>query len=125
MKIVNRAGKLYISLKTLRCIGAILIALLISSCSSIGKASPTPTPTTPSVEKGGSWLQMVNGHLVYGQDAQGNQIPDFSAVGYGGGGVPLPNVPTQITLNPQSTGDDTPRIQQALDQVAKLTPNAQ
>jgi len=68
---------------------------------------------------------MVNGRLVYGQDAQGNEIPDFSSVGYGGGGVPLPNVATQITLNPQSAGDDTTRIQRALDQVAQLAPNKQ
>jgi hypothetical protein len=68
---------------------------------------------------------MVNGRLVYGQDTQGNHIPDFSAVGYGGGGVPLPNVATRITLNPQPTGDDTARIQQALDQVAQSPQNAQ
>ncbi len=122
MKIVSRACKIYLPLKNLQYIGAILIAFLISSCASTGKASPSSTPT---VQNAVSWLQMTNGRLVYGHDEQGNQIPDFSAVGYGGGGVPLPNVATQITLHPQPTGDDTPRIQQALDQVAKLAPNAQ
>src|SRR5437667_1622965 len=122
MKIVNSAVKLYLTLKLLRYMGVILIALLISSCSSTGKTNSSPTPTAQNTM---SWLQMANGHLVYGQDTQGNQIPDFSAVGYGGGGVPLPNVATQVTLNPQPTGDDTPRIQQALDQVGKLPPNAQ
>lgn len=81
MKIVNRAGQISLSLKTLRYIGPLLIALLISSCASTGQSSTSPTPTVLSVEKGGSWIQIVNGHLVYGQDAQGNQIPDFSSVG--------------------------------------------
>jgi hypothetical protein len=132
MNRVNRAGKSSLYLKNLRYIGVIFIALLISSCSPSGEINPsptpiapTPTPTAPLVQNGGSWIQMANGHLVYGQDEQGNQVPDFSSVGYGGGGVPLPNVPTQITLNPQGTGDDTSRIQQALNQVAQIAPNAQ
>ncbi|TMC15806.1 MAG: hypothetical protein E6J34_20975 [Chloroflexi bacterium] len=127
MRQANTTAKLAITSKHLSYTGLLFIALLVSSCSFLGKAdsSPTPTATVQSTQNAVSWLQIVNGQLVYGQDAQGNKIPDFSSVGYGGGGVPLPNVATRFTLNPQSTGDDTSRIQQALDQAGKLTPNGQ
>jgi hypothetical protein len=65
------------------------------------------------------WIEMRDGHLVYGTDAHGNRIPDFSTAGYGGGGVPIPDVSVRATLDPVSTGDDTPRIQAAIDKLAK------
>ena len=123
MQKFKSAWERVLSLKHMKYIGIGLLALLISSCSFGGKTSSSPPSPTPQGAM--SWIQLVHGQLVYGQDQQGNQIPDFSLVGYGGGGVPFPNVPTQITLNPQSTGDDTPRIQQALDTVAQMTPDAQ
>ena len=60
-----------------------------------------------------------NGRLTYVSDFEGNRIPDFSHAGYKGGGVPLPEVPTVITLYPQD-GDDTNRIQAALDEVGSM-----
>ena len=60
------------------------------------------------------------GKLVYQPDEQGNVIPDFSAVGYLGGGVPLPLVPVKVEVAPSSLGDDTARIQQAIEQVAHM-----
>jgi len=59
------------------------------------------------------------GRLSYPADAAGNRIPDFSNAGYRGGGVPLPVVPVVRNLSP-TTGDQTSRIQTALDQVASL-----
>ena len=63
--------------------------------------------------------------LVYGTDAQGNRLPDFSTVGYETGIVPLPDspggvsVPVRVTLSPTS-GDQTSRIQNAINQVSAL-----
>ncbi|HKK87977.1 MAG TPA: hypothetical protein VJ917_03945, partial [Saprospiraceae bacterium] len=73
------------------------------------------------------WLD--EGSLKYapfameGQTNEVNTIPDFSHAGYMGGGVALPDVPVVISLSP-SEGDDTDRIQQAIDQVEALTPDA-
>lgn len=58
------------------------------------------------------------GKLAYRSDDRGNAIPDFSRAGYDGGGVRLPDVPAAIMLSPQASGDDTARIQAALDEVA-------
>ncbi len=62
------------------------------------------------------------GKLVYTADRDGNTIPDFSNCGYGGGGVALPDVPVKETLSP-GEGDDTARIQAALDRLARLPLN--
>ena len=58
-----------------------------------------------------------SGKLIYGTDPDGNRITDFSYAGYRGGGVAIPNIPTALTLAP-SGGDDTHRIQRAIDQLA-------
>src|SRR5213083_773206 len=69
-----------------------------------------------------------DGRLVYAPNAAGDRIPDFSQVGYKTGNVPLPNtpggvsVPVKQTLSPTS-GDQTARIQAAIDAVAALTPD--
>jgi hypothetical protein len=67
-----------------------------------------------------------NGKLVYTPDAQGNTIPDFSNCGYMGGGVALPDAAVKVTLKPQAggNGDDTQRIQRAIDDVAKMPADA-
>lgn len=63
-----------------------------------------------------------DGTLRYVADDRGNQIPDFSRAGYGGGGVLLPDLPVVKKLPPLAgDGDDTARIQAALDEVAKRT----
>jgi len=56
-------------------------------------------------------------------DEQGNVIPDFSNVGYLGGGVKLPEVPAVIELSPNPAGDDRQRIQAALDEMGKKQPD--
>ena len=62
----------------------------------------------------------ADGKLVYVPDERGDTIPDFSNAGYGGGGVPLPQVETHVTVEPRQSGDDTERIQAAIDEVASL-----
>ena len=62
--------------------------------------------------------------LQYSADARGNRIVDFSHAGYKGGGVALPNVHVARRLQP-SSGDDTPQIQAAIDEVSRLPRNPQ
>jgi hypothetical protein len=77
----------------------------------------------PSREPGRSSLvtRDASGRLRYTPyTAQGDVLPDFSHCGYEGGGVPLPEAPVKVTLTPQPSGDDTARIQAALDEVGRL-----
>src|SRR5476651_868243 len=60
-----------------------------------------------------------DGKLVYVPDENGNTIPDFSNCGYMGGGVKLPDVPVQATVNP-GEGDAGARIQAAIDKVSAM-----
>jgi hypothetical protein len=86
-------------------------------------ARPASDAGRPDVGAGpySAWVYPgPDGRLVYKKDPKGNQVPDFSNAGYGGGGVPLPVVPTKMTLSPQATGDDGMRIQAALDAVGAL-----
>jgi len=58
-----------------------------------------------------------------GQTNEVNIIPDFSHAGYMGGGVPLPTeIAIQVTVTPEE-GDDSKRIQEAIDQVEALEPD--
>ncbi|WP_263415979.1 hypothetical protein [Terriglobus albidus] len=70
-------------------------------------------PTVSLVHPGPS------GKLVYTADAQGNTIPDFSNAGYGGGGVPIPFVPTRETIWPVA-GDNAANLQAAIERVSAL-----
>ncbi|HEU4422598.1 MAG TPA: hypothetical protein VFR67_08660 [Pilimelia sp.] len=64
----------------------------------------------------------ANGRLRYATDPAGNRIPDFSYAGYRYGEADLPNVPVVATLTPVS-GDNTRRIQDAVDRVGSRTPD--
>jgi hypothetical protein len=87
---------------------------------SAGSAIVGPIPPSSSLVQPGT-----NGHLVYIPDAQGNRIPDFSEVGYKGGGIPIPGtmgtlpVPVKAVVFP-ARGDAAARIQAAIDKVSKL-----
>lgn len=60
-----------------------------------------------------------DGALVYSAfNARGDVLPDFSHCGYGGGGVPIPELPVREALWPEEGGDDTARVQAALDRVS-------
>jgi len=78
-----------------------------------------------SKTKAVDWIEMREGRLVYGSDQYGNHIPDFSTAGYGGGGVAIPDVPVRATLEPVASGDDTARIQSAIEELAKQPVDAE
>jgi hypothetical protein len=63
-----------------------------------------------------------DGRLRYAPaDPAGDEIADFSNAGYMGGGVKLPDVPAKATLEPDAQSkDDTARIQQAIESIAKM-----
>lgn len=64
-----------------------------------------------------------DGRLRYtAYTASGDMIPDFSHCGYRAGErmIPLPAV--RETLGPAPNGDDSARIQAALDRIASLAP---
>ncbi|SIT22827.1 hypothetical protein SAMN05421788_105375 [Filimonas lacunae] len=66
----------------------------------------------------------AGGRLVYTADEQGNRIPDFSYSGYMGGSVSVPVAPVRVVV-PVAKGDNTRRIQAALDYVAALPADKQ
>lgn len=78
----------------------------------------------PGQEKGKTRLVSVDadGRLAYAPyTAQGDTLPDFSHCGFGGGGVVIPDAVVRETLVPDPAGgDDTLRIQAALDRVGQL-----
>lgn len=68
--------------------------------------------------------ETTDGKLSYATNAQGDRLPDFSAAGYAGGGVALPDLPAAVRVEP-ADGDDGARIQAAIDYVASRKPDAQ
>ena len=60
-----------------------------------------------------------DGKLVYLAEARGDRIPDFSHCGYAGGDQPIPLTPVRVVVSPIK-GDNTFRIQRAIDYVASL-----
>lgn len=57
--------------------------------------------------------------MTYARDEEGNVVPDFSDAGYRGGGIALPVVNTELTIDP-IPGDNTAHIQAAIDMVAQM-----
>lgn len=64
-----------------------------------------------------------DGQIVYVPDAMGNTIPDFSYSGYELSNRAIPDVPAKIKVS-AIQGDATARIQQAIDYVSGLRPDA-
>lgn len=60
-----------------------------------------------------------DGSLSYYPDDFGYIIPDFSSVGYKGGGVEIPDVPVVKVIN-AIQGDNTANIQAAIDEVGTM-----
>lgn len=109
-----------------------LLALVIVLFTKSTKAQPPSEPARisgmNSASSGNTWNSSIlykgaDGTLVYHSDENGNRIPDFSHAGYRGGGVPLPELPVRITLNPSASGNDTQQIQEALDAVGAMEPD--
>ena len=64
-------------------------------------------------------ISTADGKLSYDADARGNRVPDFSTCGYAAGDKEIPNAPIKIVVTPIA-GDETERIQRALDYVGSL-----
>jgi len=58
-----------------------------------------------------------NGRLAYDQDERGNRVPDFSSCGYAGGDREIPSAAVAVVVSAVK-GDETARIQKAIDYVA-------
>ncbi len=61
----------------------------------------------------------ADGKLVYDVDARSNRVPDFSTAGYFGGNRMIPEAPVRVAVSP-IVGDETARIQKAINYVASL-----
>src|SRR3954464_11780615 len=55
----------------------------------------------------------LDGHMLYKPQPLGDHIEDFSNVGYKGGTVAIPDVPTVVTISPVA-GDDEASIEAAI-----------
>ena len=122
-----------------------LYAVSCSSCPTptpgpTATPTPTPTPSTSTcasrLNNGGppsTWVYYdAGGRLQYktittlydyngaSYSVGGGRIMDFSHAGYKGGGVALPSAPVKVNLTPAASGDDTARLQAAINQVAAL-----
>ena len=64
-----------------------------------------------------------DGKLVYDADEHGNRVPDFSTCGYAGGDKQIPDAAIRVVVSP-TAGDETARIQKAIDYVATLPPDS-
>ncbi len=59
-----------------------------------------------------------------GQSNAVNTVPDYSNAGYKGGGAPIPFVPTVVTVNAPTGGDDRAQIQSAINAVEAMSMQA-
>lgn len=84
------------------------MAALLAAASLAVAAGPAP-PSYVGIDRAG--------RLTYAVDERGDRVPDFSHAGYGGGGVPIPDVPARVLVRP-AAGDAGGRIQAAIDLVA-------
>lgn len=67
-------------------------------------------------------VQTDGQHLSYVTDARGNRVLDYSTCGYRNSNTDIPNVKNVVFVSHQ-TGDNSERIQRALDYVASLAPD--
>jgi hypothetical protein len=90
----------------------------------IALAALTAVTVAVAAQGRSTWVYPGGDHrLRYGTDARGNRIMDFSHAGYKGGGVRLPDVRVARTIG-AVPGDNTSRIQAAIDEVSAGTPAA-
>ncbi len=65
-------------------------------------------------------VSLKEGRLIYVNDEAGNRVPDFSFAGYMQSEIEIPYVPTAVFVSCEK-GDQTTRIQQAIDYVSQLS----
>ncbi|MFO1487938.1 MAG: DUF6298 domain-containing protein [Verrucomicrobiota bacterium] len=75
-------------------------------------ASAAPKPPPPIISS------TPNG-FAYGKNERGDRVPDFSSCGFAGADRDIPMVPVQVVVSP-SPGDQTARLQRAIDYVGSL-----
>ena len=107
---------------------AALVVWCVSGSAAFAQTTvPSFCSQYPQTEGSGDWhasrVFYQAGRLNYVTDSQQNRVPDYSYSGYGYGQKAIPNVPQVQTLSVAS-GDQTARIQAALDQVGARTPDA-
>ena len=68
-------------------------------------------------------LKVQKGEITYLSDERGNRILDYSTCGYRQSNVTIPDVENVIFVSWQE-GDNTSRIQRAIDYVSAMAPNA-
>lgn len=90
-----------------------------SNNSNIANTNPDSPPSTgpyPAIQMDAS------GKIMYIPDYKGNQVMDYSSVGYKNGGAELPNVPVRIRVSPLAdpSMDAWQTIQDAIDYVSAL-----
>ena len=96
----------------------IFLYLLFFSCATVGlfaQKKNTEKPVPPIVYK--------DGKLSYAPDRLGNRVPDFSYAGYMAGEKSIPDLNPTLVV-PIVNGDATEVIQNALDYVGALKPDA-
>lgn len=91
-----------------------LFTLII--CALALAATAAPKKIAPIISSG------AGGRLVYDVDTNGDRVPDFSTCGYAGQERAIPNAPVRVVVTPQA-GDETARIQKAIDYVGGLPPD--
>jgi hypothetical protein len=70
------------------------------------------------------WVQLKDGHLVYGVDSDHDRIPDFSTAGYEEGEAPIPDVAVKAHVEAAGDRDATARIQSAIEAMGSLPQDA-
>ncbi len=68
-------------------------------------------------------IAFTHGKLAYDVDENSNRVPDFSTCGYAGGDRSIPTASVVIVVEPKA-GDESRRIQQALDYAGSLPVDA-
>jgi len=89
---------------------AIILSMVLTA-----EAAPKGPPPIISTSRDGT--------LVYEKNQRGDRLPDFSSCGYAGGDKEIPTAPACVIVSPVK-GDETARIQKAIDYAASRPADA-
>ena len=101
-----------------------LFATMTVCCLWLTAAGVFGQPESSLVYPGNDGKLVYEKHANTAESNADNLMIDYSHCGFMGGGVAIPDVPVKVTLYPQF-GDDQQRIQEAIDYVSGLEPDAQ